>query len=45
LEKVGDVPGAEQTADQQAEGGGDREDHQDTGDRVQDMAVPSAHFW
>ena len=45
LEKVGDLPGPQQAADQQAEGAGDGEDDQQPGDGGQDMAVPSAHFW
>jgi hypothetical protein len=44
LEKVGDLPGPQQTADQQAEGGGDGQDDQDPDGGAYDMIVPSAHL-
>lgn len=44
LEEVGDLPRPKQSADQQAEGGGDSQDDQDTDGWVQDMIVPSAHL-
>ena len=44
LEEVGDLPRAQQSADQQAEGGGDGEDDQHPDSGAQDMIVPSAHL-
>jgi len=44
LEEVGDLPRPQQSADQQAESGGDAQDDQDPDSWAQDMIVPSAHL-
>ncbi|GGL44840.1 hypothetical protein GCM10010983_47720 [Caulobacter rhizosphaerae] len=42
LEEMGDLPGPQEAADQQAAGGGDGEDEQQANGGAQDMVVPSA---